>query len=377
VRKSGDQVRITTQLINASDGYHLWSETYDRRITDVFAVQDEIAAAVVRALKLLAHPGAQARRTASVEAHDLYLRGLYFWNLRTIESLTRAVEFFRTAIQADPDYALAYVGLSDALLVRTGYAWTRSSEAQAQARAAALRALELDPDLGEAHASLGNALVNRFEYAGAVEQFRKAIALRPDYATARHWYATTLANLGQADEARRQIDEALRLDPTSRIINTNAGDVAVAARDYPRARALYQAALDLAPDFEYARSSLAILRALEGKKAEAQEEATKVSPVGENRQTIPIVFALTGRKQEAERLARDLEELSRRQYVPAAVLADVWAALGDRDKAIAALGLACREKEGAWGRYPKVDPIYDGIRSDRRFGEILDCMNLR
>ena len=379
VRKSGDQVRITTQLINASDGYHLWSETYDRKITDVFAVQDEIAAAVVRALKLklLAHPGAQARRTASVEAHDLYLRGLYFWNLRTIESLTRASEFFRAAIQADPDYALAYVGLADALVVRTGYAWTRSNEAQAQARAAALRALELDPDLGEAHASLGNVLVNRFEFSGAVDQFRKAIALRPDYATAHHWYATTLSSMGRADEARRQIDEALRLDPTSRIINTNAGDMAVAARDYPRARTLYQAALELAPDFEYARSSLAILHALEGKKVEAQEEAGKVSPVGENRQTIPIVLALTGRREEGERLAHELEELSRKQYVPAAVLADVWAALGDRDKAIAALRLACREKEGAWGRYPKVDPIYDGIRSDPRFGEILDCMNLR
>ena len=285
VRKSGDQVRITTQLISAADGYHLWSETYDRKITDVFAVQDEIAVAVVKALKLklLAHPGAQARRTGSVEAHDLYLRGLYFWNLRTIDSLTRAAEFFRAAIRADPEYALAHVGVAD----------------------------------------------------------------------------------------------ALRLDPTSRIINTNAGDVAVAAHDYPRARALYQAALDLAPDFECARSSLAILYALEGKQAEAEAEARKVSPAGENRQTIPIVLALTGRRQEAERLARELEALSREQYVPAAVLADVWAALGDRDKTFAALRLACREKEGAWGRYVKVDPVYDGIRSDPRFGEILDCMNLR
>ena len=180
--------------------------------------------------------------------------------------MTRAAEFFRAAIQADPDYALAYVGLADALVVRTGYAWTRSNEAQAQAKAAALRALELDPDLGEAHASLGNVLVNRFEYSGAVDQFRKAIALRPDYATAHHWYATTLSSMGRADEARRQIDEALRLDPTSRIINTNAGDMAVAARDYPRARALYQAALDLAPDFEYARSSLAILMPSKGRR---------------------------------------------------------------------------------------------------------------
>lgn len=379
VRKSGDQVRITTQLINASDGYHLWSETYDRKITDVFAVQDEIAAAVVGALKLqlLARPGAHARRTGSVEAHDLYLRGLFFWNLRTKESLTRAAEFFRAAIQADPGYALAYVGLADALEVRTSYAWIRSNETRAQAKAAALRALELDPDLGEAHASLGMILANGFEYARALDHYRKAIALRPDYATARQWYSTALANLGRADEARRQIDEALRLDPTSRIINTNAGDVALVARDYPRAKALFKGALDLAPDFEYARSDLAILYALEGKNAEALEEAGKVSPAGENRNTLPIVLALVGRREEAKRLALELEDLSRKQYVPAAILADVWAALGDHDKALAALRLACREKEGSWGRYPKVDPIYDGIRSDPRFGEILDCMSLR
>ena len=379
VRKSGDQVRITTQLINASDGYHLWSETYDRKITDVFAVQDEIAAAVVRALKLklLALPGAQARRTESVEAHDLYLRGLYFWNLRTKESLTRAAEFFRAAIQADPAYALAYAGLADALEIRTGYAWIRGGEARAQAKAAALRALELDPELGEAHASLGMILVDEYQLPRALDHYRKAIALRPDYATAHHWYATALASVGQLDEGRRQIDEALRLDPTSRIINTNAGVVAMMARDFPRAEAAYRGALELAPDFEFARSQLAMLYAVEGKKAQALAEVEKVSPSGEYRTTIPIVFALAGRREEAERLARGLEDLSTREYVPPALLADVWAALGDRDKALTALRLACRERDGAWGLYPKVDPIYDQMRSDPRFGEILDCMNLR
>jgi serine/threonine-protein kinase len=379
VRKSGDQVRITTQLINAADGYHLWSETYDRKITDVFAVQDEIAAAVVKALKLklLAHPGAQARRTGSVEAHDLYLRGLYFWNLRTKESLTRAAEFFRAAIQADPAYALAYAGLADALEIRTGYAWIRGGEARAQAKGAALRALELDPDLGEAHASLGMILVDEYQLPRALDHYRKAIALRPDYATAHHWYATALASVGQVDEGRRQIDEALRLEPTSRIINTNAGVVAVMARDFPRAEAAYRSALELAPDFEYARSQLAMLYAVEGRKAQALAEIEKVSPNGEYRTTIPIVFAMAGRREEAERLARELEDLSTREYVPPSLLADVWVALGDREKAIAALRRACREKDGAWGLYVKVDPIYDGMRSDPRFGEILDCMNLR
>ncbi len=378
VRKSGDRIRITTQLINAADGYHLWSETYDRKITDVFAVQDEIAAAVVGALKLklLAPPGSRARRTESVEAHDLYLRGLYFWNLRTKESLVRAAEFFRAAIKVDPEYALAHVGLADALEIRTGYAWIRGGEPRAQAKAAALRALELDPELGEAHASLGMILMDELDTPGAIEHYRKAIALRPDYATAHHWYAMALADQGRAAEARQEIEQALRLDPTSRIINTNAGRVAMLGRDYGRAEVLYRAALDLAPDFDYARSELAVLYALEGKTAEALAEIEKVSPDGDNRHTRPIVFARSGRREEAERLARQLEDLSSRAYVPPALLADVWASLGDRDKAFAALRRACRERDGAWGPYSN-HPIYDELRSDPRFGEILECLNRR
>jgi serine/threonine-protein kinase len=379
VRRSGEQIRITTQLISASDGYHLWSETYDRKITDVFAVQDEIAAAVVSALKLrlLKPAGQRERRTESVEAHDLYLRGLYFWNLRSGESLLRAADFFRAAIKADPGYALAHVGLADAIEIRTAYVWVRGAALREQAKAAALRALELDPELGEAHATLGMILTDEFDRSGAIGQYRQAIALRPDYATARHWYAMVLADSGRADEARREIEHALRLEPTSRIITTNAGRAAMLARDYARAEVLYRAALDLAPDFEYAWSELAVLYALEGKRAEALAAIAKVSPDGGHRYTRAVVFALVGRRQEAERVARELEDLSKKEYVPAAVLAPVWAALGDRDKAFAALRRACDEREGAWGPSVKVDPVYDGLRSDPRLGEILDCMQLR
>ncbi len=379
VRKSGDRIRIATQLISATDGYHLWSETYDRKLTDVFAVQDEIAAAVVSALKLklLQAPSSTDRRTVSVEAHDLYLRGLYFWNLRTRDSLLRAAEFFREAIKADPSYALAYVGLADAIEIRTAYVWVRSDELRAQAKAAALRALELDPDLGEAHASLGIMLVDEFDWSRAIEHFRKAIALRPDYATARQWYATALVNLGRANEARQEIAHALRLDPTSRIINMNAGWIAMLSRDYARSELIYKAALDLASDFEPTRRELAILYALEGKRAEALAEIEKISPDGANRFGRAIVYARTGRRPEAERLARELEESSNKEYVPAAILAPVWAALGDKDKAFAALRRVCKDREGSWGPPVKLDPMYDGLRSDPRFGEILDCLHLR
>jgi TolB-like protein/Flp pilus assembly protein TadD len=379
VRRAGKRLRVTAQVVNVADGGHVWSETFDRDQADIFAVQDEIASAVASALKLklLPAPGSRDRRTASLEAHDLYLRGLYFWNLRTGDSLLRAAEFFKKATQADPTYALAYAGLADAIEVRSGYVWNQSDQLRTQAKAAALRALEIDPTLGEAHASLGIMLADELDWSGAIEHYRKAIALRPDYATAHQWYATALGNLGRADEARQEIDHALRLDPTSRVINTNAGSIATVARDYSRAERSYKAALDLAPDFENARSELAILYALLGRRAEALEEIGKVSPEGENRSSIAIVYAMTGRRQEAERIARELEETSKKEHVPAALLAPVWARLGDKDKAFAALRRVCQEREGAWLDSVKVGPMYDDLRSDPRFGEILDCLHLR
>lgn len=379
VRKWGDQIRITTQLINVSDGFHLWSETYDRRITDVFAVQDEIAKAVVSALKLqlLESPGSKERRTTSAEAHDLYLKGLFLWNQRSPDALLRAADFFRAAIRADPGYALAYVGLADAIQVRTGYAWIRSSELGAQAKAAALHALELDPDLGEAHASLGIMLTNEFEWPAALDHYRKAIALRPNYATAHQWYAGALSALGREVEARQEIELALRLDPTSRVIHANAGQFAMEARDYTRAERHYRAALDLAPDFQSARSELAMVYAREGKRAEALAELQKVSALSEDRYAHPIVHALGGERPEAEREARELEAFATTHYVPATIMASVWAALGDKDRTFAALRRVCQERDGAWGASVKVDPLYDGLRSDPRYGEILDCLRLR
>jgi tetratricopeptide (TPR) repeat protein len=236
VRKAGDQIRIT----------------------DVFAVQDEIAKAVVSALKLqlLSAPGSKERRTTNAEAHDLYLKGLFLWNQRSSDALLRAADFFREAIRADPGYALAYVGLADAIQVRTGYAWIRSSELGAQAKAAALHALD---------------------------HYRKAIALRPNYATAHQWYAGALSALGRAAEARQEIELAMPLDPTSRVIHANAGQFAMEARDYPRAERHYRAALDLAPEFQTARSELAMVYAREGKRAEALAELQKISPLSENR----------------------------------------------------------------------------------------------
>ena len=379
VRKAGDQIRITTQLINVSDGFHLWSETYDRSVTDVFAVQDEIARAVVGALKLqlLEPAGAKERRPVSAEAHDLYLKGLFLWNQRNPDALRRAADLFQEAIRVEPGYALAHVGLADAIQIRTGYSWTHGTELRAQAKAAALHALELEPDLGEAHASLGLIFSNEFDWPASLDHFRKATALRPNYASAHQWYGGALSSLGRAAEARREIELALRLDPTSRVIHANAGLFAMEARDYPRAERHYREALELAPDFESARAELAQLYAVQGKRDEALAELARVSPLAENRYTYAVVHALAGRRAEAEREARDLEAFAAEHYVPASLMAAVWGALGDKEKAFAALRRICHDRDGAWGPSVKVDPLFDGLRSDPRFGGILDCLHLR
>jgi serine/threonine-protein kinase len=379
VQRSGGRVRITTQLVKASDGFHLWSEAYERKLTDVFAVQDEIAAKVVGALKLqlLPAPVAKSHRTESPEAHDLYLRGLHFWNVRTAESLEKAAAYFERAIQADPSFALAYAGVALAIEIRAGYTWDRDPVKQARAKAAALFALELDPELAEAHAALGLMASDRFELPTSLEHYRKAVALRPAYASAHQWYGGELAHLGRAQEARRELEEALRLDPSSRVINYTAGLVADLARDDARAERFYRAALELAPGWQTALRGLAALYAWQGRRDEALAALAGLDATDENLDTRIIVNARLGRREDAERLARELEAVQRRRYVPAVLVAAAWAALGDKEKAFAELDRTCREKDGAWEVNPKVDRWFDGLRSDPRLGKILACLNLQ
>jgi TolB-like protein/Tfp pilus assembly protein PilF len=379
VRRDGNALRITAQLINAGDGYHLWSKTYDRELKNIFAVEDEIARSIAQALRraLVRSEGVKPS-TANLEAHDLYLKGRYFWNKRTLEAFRKAADFFEQATREDPGYALAYTGLADILVLRMDYDVVPTSEFAPKARAAALRALQLDSGLAEAHCSLAFVAAHEFDRPTALREFRTAIELKPDYATAHHWLALLLAAMGRLQEARVEIELALKADPTALIINSDTGDIEYFDRNYTGAAERYRKTLEMDPSFQQAHRALMGLYIVQKKLVEADAELERIpsfppiAKVGAR----GIIDAMAGRRQEALAAVREVEEQSKRAYVPPSALAGIWVALGEKDKAFPLLLKACAERD-AWITNLKVDPFFGGIRSDPRFAELLKCMNLQ
>jgi TolB-like protein/Flp pilus assembly protein TadD len=378
IRREGNALRVTAQLISVSDGYHLWSKSYDRELKSIFALEDEIARSIAESLqRRLVRGVAVTPPTTSLEAHDLYLRGRYFWNRRSVEALRKAAGYFEQAIQQDPGYALAYAGLADAIALRLDYDQVLASEIAPRAKAAALRALELDPALAEAHTSLGNLSAHEYDWPAAIREFRTATELKPDYATAHQWYAEALASMGRLQEARAEVDRALQVDPTSLIINDCSGFVSYLGRDYERALAEFKKTLEMDPGFDRAYGDIAGVYAAQARYAEALAELDKMHlmPATALQSNRAYIHALAGHRSEALRLLRDLEESAKREYVLPASLATVWAALGDKDRAFALLKKACAEHDSTL-LWLKVDPSWDTLRSDPRFKELLACIHL-
>ncbi|HWE23878.1 MAG TPA: tetratricopeptide repeat protein [Myxococcales bacterium] len=381
VRREGNELRVTAQLINVSDGYHLWSKSYDREAKGIFAVEDEIARSIADALRrTLVHSEGVKPSTHDLEAHDLYLKGRYFWNKRNLEAFRTAAAYFEQAIAKDPSYALAYTGLADAIALRIDYDTVSTSEVTPRAKAAAMRALEIDPGLAEAHGSLGNIVWHEFDWPRAVQELGKAIELKPDYATAHQWLAETLVGMGRLREAREEIDRALQADPTSLIMHHVAASIRLFDRDYDGALQWFRKALEIDPAFTPALLQLAELFRLQGKYAEAAAELDKLTP------SVPptfragargVVDASSGRSAEALRALAELEEESRRSYVSPALPAGIWIALGDKDRAFPLLHKACAERDaGLLNANVVVAPLFDGIRSDPRYKKLLRCMHL-
>ena len=376
VQKAAEEVRVTVQLINVSTQAHLWAETYDRKLTDIFAVESEIAKTIADTLQVkLSDPeqhAITARPTESTEAYQLYLKGRYFWNKRTGADLNKAVDYFNQAIGKDPNYALAYAGLADAYVLLSGFGAASPKDSLPPAKAAAQKALELDNTLGEAHASLGQALfAYDFNFAEANREFRRAIELSPNYATAHQWYGQSgLAPLGQFDDAIAEMKRALELDPLSVVINTDLGSVLCTARHYDAAIDQLRRTLEMDPRFYYAHWNLGVALEVKGLVDQAVVEYEKAIALDDDPLSAGLLahlYAKMGQKDKALQIQEQLREVSKQRYVSPYIFAMIHLGLGEKEQALDFLEKTYQDRDGYNIAYIKVDPFFDPLRGDPRF----------
>jgi TolB-like protein/Tfp pilus assembly protein PilF len=385
VQKSGGRLRITAQLSSVADGYHLWSETYDRQLQDVFAVQDEISHAIVRALevrvagalgKLVSSP------TADLDAYNHYLEGRFHLNQWRLESVRKGIEDFQQAIAKDPGYAPAYAGLADCYTWLAAFGWSPAREDMPRAREAATRALQLDESLAAAHVSLG--YVKAFydwDWPGAEREFTRALQLNPGDPDGHFAYSLTwLTPRGRLDQALDEIGRALVLDPLSPYKITAAGMIYRDRRDYDRAKERFRKAIELDPAFYLAYDELRGLDCENGRFDEAAavtQAMHAVLPSASDTGTRAYIAARHGRKAEARALAEAWNQEAQRagKHDISCVIAEVYAAMGDKERAIQWLNKAYEERSPMLA-YVKVMSCYDSLHSDPRFKALVKRIGL-
>jgi len=384
VRKSGDAVRITVQLVDADSGFQLWSERYDRKLLEIFSIQEEIARMIVQTLKVKLLPGQTGRLvkryTENLEAYTLYLEGRYYWNKRSNEGLRKAIKLFEQAIEKDATYALAYSGIADSYSLLDEYGILPLRESSRLAIAAATKALELDDKLAEAHASFGQIfLYHKWDWHAAEKKLREAIALNPNYATAHHWLALCLMPMNQFDESFIEMNQALELDPLSLIMIRDKGIIHYYAHQFDQAILQARKALEMDPHFALAHRLLAIAFERKG----MYEDALKENRIWGDLTNDPVraeaayghIYAVSGRTDESLKILHQLEEKIPLRGDLTYAVALIYAGLGKIDSAFMWLERAYENRSGAMGTM-RVDPKLDPLRSDARFGTLVKKMGL-
>ena len=383
VLRSGNRVRITAQLIQARAERHLWAESYERDLGDVLALQGEVAQAIAREVQTTLTPQEQARLAAAglvkPEAYELYLKGRYEWNKRTKEGLNKGFEYFQQAINLDPNYALAWAGVADSYGVMGNNNLVPGADVYPKAKAAALKAQEFDRNSAEAHASLALVLQEYDrDWLAAEREYRRAIQLNPSYATARHWYALSLALTGRDQEAIREIEQARRLDPLSIRTNANVVLVLYLGRHYDRAIAEARKALELEPNDASTHEYLGLTYLQKGTPEEALAELQKALSLERAESGVAGylagAYAVSGNREEALKILGQLKQQSKREYVSPYSIASAYVRLGDRDQALAWLQKGFDVYDGDMDNL-KVDAALDPLRSDPRFHDLLRRMN--
>jgi TolB-like protein/Tfp pilus assembly protein PilF len=382
VQRTADRVHVNVQLIKAASDAHLWAEAYDRQLTDIFAVESEIAKTIAETLQTKLTGSERnaiaAQPTENTEAHQLYLKGRYLWNRRTGENLKKALGYFEQAAEKDPHYALAYSGMADSCVLIPIYSAGTPQDYLPRARAAARKAVELDDTLAEAHTSLAYVFFVDFENAQSIKEFERAIFLNPNYAMAHHWYGSVLLNaLGRFDQGIAEVKRALELDPVSPIFSVSLGAVYTRARRYDEAIAQLRDTVEMHPEFYWAHRFLGWALELKGATGQAMAEYRKAFELNDD----PVVLALLahaeasiGKQNEARQILAQLTEEAKARYVPAYAFAVIHLSLGEKDQALDWLEKAARDHDGLYSIFFNVDQYLDPLRGDPRFEALISAI---
>jgi serine/threonine-protein kinase len=384
LRRSGQDLRITAQLTSTANGALVWSHRYDRRLDDVFAIQDEMARTIVNTLRATSFGDNAApemhRGTENVQAYGLYLRGRYAWNKRTQKGVADGIRFFEQAIEADPGYALAYTGLADSYALALDYRSVPVHEGFEHAKFYARKALELDEGLAEAHASLAWSLfIYDWDWDGAAAEFRRSIQLDPRYPTAHQWYAFLLAAQGKFEDALITAHTAQEVDPGSVSIRRGLGYVYFYARRFEQAKYHLLRAIEMNPVAEESYRVLGLILTYAGEHEEAERvlrEGMELADVATyTNVTLGLALARAGKPDYARETLAALEERLKSEYVSPVELATLYIALGDNDRAIDWAEKAYEERRG-WMAYLNVHPLMDPLRAEPRFKVLVRKMGL-
>ncbi|UCH84187.1 MAG: protein kinase, partial [Candidatus Latescibacterota bacterium] len=384
IQKAGNRLRITAQLINVSDGYHIWSERYNRELEDVFAIQDEISLAIVDKLKvrLLGEERAKLvkRGTVNQDAYILYLKGRYFWNRRYEGGLQKAIEHFQQAIEKDPGFALAYSGLADSFGVLATYGFLPPIDAFTRAKKATEMALKIDGSLAEAVAS--QAYIRMFfdwVWPAAERGYKRAIDLNPNYETAHYWYGIFLSIMGRFDESIAEMKRARELEPLALIINSMLGTVLYMARRHDEAIEQYHKVIEMDPNFSLVYLFMGAAYLAKSMYTEAVKssqksvELTGGSPIATG--LLGFSYAMSGDRAKALEMYNRLNEQSKERYVSPLYRCWIHMGLDEKEQALEHLEKACLAKE-SFVTFLKVMPLFDSLRSDAKCDEWLKRMRL-
>ena len=380
VQKANDQVRVNVQLINAMTDAHLWADTYDRKLIDIFSVESEIAKTIADTLQVKLTGSEKqmmtAQPTTDTAAYELYHKGRSLWEKRTGDNIPKAIAFFQQAIERDPNYALAYAGLASAYILSPFYTGADRREAGSKAKEAALKALRLDPNLAEAHAALGKVLFfSEIDLAGATREYKRAIELKPNDADAHHWFSNdSLAALGQFDEAIAEGKRSVELDPLSIVINADLGETFFYARRFDESVAQLRKTLEIDPTSFYAHDNLGIALQAKGDLSGAIAEYEKAKQLSDNPAVATFwaqAKAHTGDKDAARRMLSELDQISQHREVPSYLRALLYLSLNNKDEALRWLEQGYEERDGSNICWINVDPLLDPLRGDPRFEALV------